>query len=168
MAGVEVGVYLPSTSNNNLCLWEALQTGYSFSTYSISGSVPGISLPRWLSGKKSACQCRRHRRCGFDPWIGKLPPREVNGNSLHVLSWEVLGQRRLVGYCPWGCKKLDMTEHACMHAPRIKDKLVTKAGKNRCSGGADSLTLIWILVTLNIPHIKYTELREWKSFEWLL
>ena len=23
--------------------------------------------PRWLSSKESACQCRRHRRHGFDP-----------------------------------------------------------------------------------------------------
>ena len=30
-------------------------------------------LPRWLSGKESACQCRRHRRHGFDPWVGKIP-----------------------------------------------------------------------------------------------
>ena len=27
-------------------------------------------LPWWLSGKESACQCRRHR---FDPWSGKIP-----------------------------------------------------------------------------------------------
>ena len=27
-------------------------------------------LPRWLSGKESTCQCRRHR---FDPWVGKIP-----------------------------------------------------------------------------------------------
>ena len=20
-----------------------------------------------------ACQCRRHNRCGFDPWVGKIP-----------------------------------------------------------------------------------------------
>ena len=25
-----------------------------------------LGLPRWLSGKESACQCRRHRRHGFD------------------------------------------------------------------------------------------------------
>ena len=24
-------------------------------------------LPRWLSGKELACQCRSHRRLGFDP-----------------------------------------------------------------------------------------------------
>ena len=26
--------------------------------------------PWWLSGKESACQCRRH---GFDPWSGRIP-----------------------------------------------------------------------------------------------
>ena len=30
-------------------------------------------LPRWLNGKESGCQCRRHRRCEFDPWVGKIP-----------------------------------------------------------------------------------------------
>ena len=29
-------------------------------------------LPQWLSGKEFACQCRRHR-CGFHPWVGKIP-----------------------------------------------------------------------------------------------
>ena len=30
-------------------------------------------LPRWCSGKESSCQCRRHRRCGFSPWVRKIP-----------------------------------------------------------------------------------------------
>ena len=25
--------------------------------------------------KKTACQCRRHKRHGFDPWVGKIPWR---------------------------------------------------------------------------------------------
>ena len=32
-------------------------------------------LPRWLTGKESISQCRRHRRHGFDPWVGKIPWR---------------------------------------------------------------------------------------------
>ena len=28
---------------------------------------------RWLSNKESTCQCRRHKRHGFDPWVGKIP-----------------------------------------------------------------------------------------------
>ena len=31
--------------------------------------------------KKSTCQCRRHKRCGFDPWVVKTPG-EGNGNPL--------------------------------------------------------------------------------------
>ena len=29
-------------------------------------------LPRWLSGKESACQCRRCQRCEFCPWVRKI------------------------------------------------------------------------------------------------
>ena len=32
----------------------------------------GISA-RWHSGKKSARQCRRYKRRGFNPWVGKSP-----------------------------------------------------------------------------------------------
>ena len=37
-----------------------------------------VKLPGWLSGKESACQCRRH---GFDPVSGRSP-EEGNGNPL--------------------------------------------------------------------------------------
>ena len=33
-------------------------------------------LPRWCSRKESACQCKRHKRYGFDPWVGKIPWRK--------------------------------------------------------------------------------------------
>ena len=36
-----------------------------------------IRLPRRLSGKESACQCRRHKGRGFDPWVGKIPWRRA-------------------------------------------------------------------------------------------
>ena len=32
--------------------------------------APKDELPWWLSGKESACQCRRHR---FDPQFRKIP-----------------------------------------------------------------------------------------------
>ena len=32
-------------------------------------------LPQWLSGKEPTCQCRRHKRQRFDPWVGKIPWR---------------------------------------------------------------------------------------------
>ena len=38
-------------------------------------------LPKWLSGKESACQCRKRRRFGFNPWVGRSSG-EGNGNPL--------------------------------------------------------------------------------------
>ena len=32
-------------------------------------------LPRWPSGKESACQCKRHKKHRFHPWIRKIPWR---------------------------------------------------------------------------------------------
>ena len=29
----------------------------------------------WLSGEESACPCKREKRCGFFPWVGKIPLR---------------------------------------------------------------------------------------------
>ena len=43
---------------------------YNWSTLLYSGTH---GLPMWHSGKESACQCRRHRRCEFNSWIGKIP-----------------------------------------------------------------------------------------------
>ena len=29
------------------------------------------------AGKESACQCKRHKRQGFDPWVRKIPWRRI-------------------------------------------------------------------------------------------
>ena len=42
---------------------------------------PAEGLPRWLRGKESACQCRKPRKHGFNPWVGKFPG-EGNDNPL--------------------------------------------------------------------------------------
>ena len=34
-----------------------------------------MGLPGGVNGIESACQCRRCKRCGFDPYIGKIPWR---------------------------------------------------------------------------------------------
>ena len=63
---------------------------------------PSPGLPCWLSGKESACQCRRP---GFDPWVGKIPWRRKWQPTPVFLPGESHGQRRLAGYSPWGCKR---------------------------------------------------------------
>ena len=66
-----------------------------------------IKLPWWLSGKEHSCQCRRHR---FDPQVRKIPWRWEWQPPPVFLPGESHGQRSLVGYGPWGCKELNMTE----------------------------------------------------------
>ena len=39
----------------------------------ITNSKMYLGFPGGTSGKEPACQCRRHKRCRFDPWIGKIP-----------------------------------------------------------------------------------------------
>jgi len=54
-------------------------------------------LPRWVSVKESACQCRR---CGFDPWVGKIPWRRKWQPTPVFLPGKFHGQRNLAAYSP--------------------------------------------------------------------
>ena len=55
----------------------------------------------WLSGKEFTCQ---HRRCGFNPWVVKIPRRRQWQLIPVFLPGKYHGQRSLVGYSPWGHK----------------------------------------------------------------
>ena len=64
------------------------------------GYLPGFS--DGASGKEPTCQCRRHKRCGFNPWVGKIPWRWRRAwqPTPAFLPEESHGQRSLVGYSP--------------------------------------------------------------------
>ena len=66
-------------------------------------------LPRWFNCKEYSRWCRRHRRHGFNPWVGKIPWRREWQPSPSFLPGKSHGQRSLVGYSSWDCKKSDMT-----------------------------------------------------------
>ena len=61
-------------------------------------------FPGGASGKELACQCRRHKNPGFDPWVGKIPWRR---------KWQ-LTPVILPGESPWteepGVTEWDMAE----------------------------------------------------------
>ena len=61
----------------------------------LSSSIFFIGLPRWCSGKESACQCKRHRRWGLGPWVGKIPWRRKWQPTPVFLPRESRGQRSL-------------------------------------------------------------------------
>ena len=56
-----------------------------------------VGLPWWLSGKESACQCRRH---GFNPWSRKIPWRRKWQPTPVYLPGNHNGQRSLASYSP--------------------------------------------------------------------
>ena len=92
-------------SSANLMAWPLQQ---QFRSRSTSESPKG--LPAGASGKESACQCRRHKRLRFNPWVRKiLWNREWQPMPVFMVR-KFHGQRDLAGFSPWGRKESDMTE----------------------------------------------------------
>ena len=60
-----------------------------------------LGFPGGISGKESACQCRRCKRCRFYPWVRKIPWSRKWQPSLVFLPGKSQGQRSLVVYSPW-------------------------------------------------------------------
>ena len=56
------------------------------------------------SSKESAHQCRRHKRHGFDPWVGKFFWSRAYQPTLIFLPGKFRGHRSLAGYSLWGHK----------------------------------------------------------------
>ena len=122
--GAPVGKILPKSPNLNFLPSLCETQGALFvSTSALYPFIPGTLtmklengrnrkrmlilnvLPKWLSGKESACQCRRLRRHGFDPWVGKIPWRKKWQPILVFLPGTSHGQRSLVDYSPWHRKE---------------------------------------------------------------
>ena len=63
-------------------------------------------VAQWLKKKKkSACQCRRHRRQRFDPYFRKIPWRQKWLPTPVCLPGKSHGQRSLAGYTIHGVTK---------------------------------------------------------------
>ena len=67
-----------------------------------------LEFPGGSDGKKSSCNAEDPG--SIDPWVGKIPWRREWQPTPVFLPGEFHGHRSLVGYSPWGCKELDMTE----------------------------------------------------------
>ena len=100
--------------SNEFCLllgfrWDPSSPIASFFDHSVCfihhlwhwSGFPGSSI-----GKESACQCRRHGRHGFDPWVGKVPWRKKWQPTAVFLPGKSHGQKSLVGYSPWCHKRV--------------------------------------------------------------
>ena len=76
-----------------------------------------ICLPDGSAGKRIHLQCRRHRRCRINPWVGKIPGGG-NGNPLQ-----------------YSCLKYPMERGATVHSI-TKSQLYDWATKSTHTGGA--------------------------------
>ena len=61
--------------------------------------LSGHWLPWWLSGKRSACQSRKHR---FGLWVKKIPWSRKRQPTPVLFPGKSHKQRSLVGYSLWG------------------------------------------------------------------
>ena len=48
-----------------------------------------MCFPGGTSGKEPTCQCKRHKRRGFDPWVGKIPLEEGITAHSSNLAWRI-------------------------------------------------------------------------------
>ena len=62
-----------------------------------------VGFPWWFSGKRIWLP---NRRCGFDPWVGKIPWRMKWQPTPEFLPGKSHGQRSLAGYSPWDHKRV--------------------------------------------------------------
>ena len=74
-----------------------------------------MGFPGGASGTEPACQCRRHKKQGFNPWVGKIPWRSAWQPTPVFLPRESHGQRSLAGCSPQSYKS-DTTERLSTHA----------------------------------------------------
>ena len=80
------GLALPRTAQTHAALnhWPTLKKGF----------------PGGASGKEPACQRRRHKGHGTDPWVGKIPWGRAWKPTPVFSPGESLEQRSLAGHCP--------------------------------------------------------------------
>ena len=72
-----------------------------------------LGFPGAASAKEPACQCRRHKKHAFDPWIAGSgrSPGGGHGNSLQYSCLEnPMDRAAWRGYSPYCHKESDMTE----------------------------------------------------------
>ena len=60
------------------------------------GNYPKVNsimgFPAGTGGKEHACQCKKQKKHGFNPWIGKIPWRRAWLQTLVFLLEECQGQ----------------------------------------------------------------------------
>ena len=75
---------------------------------------------------KATCQCRRHKRRVFSPWVRKIPWWRAQQPTPVFLPGKSHGQRSPVGYSLWGRRvRRDWSHLACTHTCGVWERNVS-------------------------------------------
>ena len=79
-----------------------------------------LGFPGGTNGKEQAYQCRRHKKCGFDPWVEKIPWRRAQQPTPVFLPGESHGQRSWQATVYGVPKSQTQLKRLSMHVPMVK------------------------------------------------
>ena len=117
-----------------------------------------LGLPRWLSGKESTCQCRRHRRLWFDP-LGRTP----GGGNDNLLQYICLGNHMDRGawlaMTVYGVAKnwTQLSTHARNSQRSLVITLTLRLRNLSTFLRSTPVIIMWFVLTLRIDLIKKTD-----------
>ena len=106
-------------------------------------------VPRWFSGKESACQCRIH---GFDPWVRKIPWRRKRQPHSNILAWEI----------PWTEEPGRLQS---MGSQRVRHDLATKQQQYELLVVACGILIPWPGMEPGPPTLGVQSLSHWTTRE---
>ena len=98
---------MTTTTHSSILAWKIVRTEkpggqrveHDLTTeYAVGYTV--LHLPRWSSGKEATCQCRRHRRSRFYPWVRKISWNRKWQTTLVFLLGKFCGQWSLASDSP--------------------------------------------------------------------
>ena len=131
---------------------------YNWHQYCVSFRWYLHGFPCGACVKEPACQCRRQKRHGFDPWVRKIPWRRKWQPSPVFLPEESRGQRSLAG--SWGHKESDTTEGLNNNIAFSDCCLVLWRGlKSRMN----SLVIWWFHSLIQFLKCDKTNLKLWEK-----
>ena len=83
-----------------------------------------------LEVKSPPANAGRFKRCGFNPWVGKIPSRRAWKPTLVFMPAESHGQRSLMGYNPSGSQSQTQLKQLSTNNPHSNAGLTSGGGTN--------------------------------------
>ena len=123
-----------------------------------------IGFPGGTSSKESTCQCRRHKRCRFDPWVGKIPWSRKWQPALVSLPGKFHGQAVVHGVAKnWTwlsvCARVHTHTHTHTHILYDTKWLSPVLGMALCISHEGIVSGLQPLIPL--PTLEFSVLRHW-------